>query len=397
MSTLVYPQTNTARIGSRARLLWLVHRHPGISRAEIALESGLSKAAISATVADLLDKGLLLEMEMPSRSAGRRRIGLQVNHQAGMAIGIEVDAGRALVVLTDLSGKVIRSARRSFRAAAPNDAMREAAALVKALVSGEDRLVGLGISVPGLVDAAGESALVFAPQAWSGEVPFVSLLREQLDVDAPFALVNTRHAGALGEYCSGAGQAADDLIFVSAGDTIGAGFILNGELYSGSSGGAGELGHVVVDPGGPRCACGNMGCLEALAGGTAIVEEVARAWERTRSLTRESLGRLTLQDVVEAAAAGDLAALAAVREAGEYLGLAIAGLVNALNPRLVVIGGMLAETGDTLVSSARQAVLRRASPAAYSTVDITQATLGSDAAAVGAAALAIDRYLLAYS
>lgn len=381
----------------------MIHTHPGISRAEIAQESGLSKAAISTTVTDLLDRGVLIEGQTSPASAGRRRVGLQVNQEFGLALGIEIASGHCTAMLTDLSGQSLQSSSHTFEALAINDIVRQAAALVKSIAPLDKPLVGIGVSIHGVVDSAGETALLFDPKTWAGEVPLATLLREQLDVeiDTPIALVNTYHAGALAEHRSGAGQDTDDMIFVSVGDAIGAGLVLAGELYCGSSGGAGELGHLAIDPDGPACQCGSIGCLEALAGGPAVIERAVKELkeqERDHLLTRSGpvVAPFTLRDVIEAAVAGDLAALSAVRQAGEYLGLAIAGLVNTLNPRRVVVGGELAETGDTLIAPLRQAVLRRALPAAYSTVEVVPAALGRNAPAIGAAALAIDRYLLAF-
>lgn len=387
---------------SRARLLWTIHTHPGISRAEIAQESGLSKAAISAAVSDLLNQGLVVEGQTSPSTGGRRRIGLQINQRAGLAVGVEIACDHCTAVLTDLGGQPIKSATRSFKTLAANDAVREAARLVKNIRPRRREIVGVGISIQGIIDAAGETALVFAPPSWAGEIPLAALLRERLGWDdAPgITLINSHHASALAEHRNGAGHGAEDVLFVSIGTSIGAGLVLAGELYTGSSGSAGEVGHLAVDPNGPRCACGNLGCLEALAGETAVIALTAAILKqqgRSRLLTSPHASEpITLQATIEAASAGDMAALAAVRQAGEYAGQAIAGLVNTLNPSRVVIGGQLVEAGDTLLGPLRQAVLRRASPAAYSTVEIVPAVLGQTAAAIGAAILAIDRYVLTY-
>ncbi len=370
----------------------MIYTHPGVSRAEIAQESGLSKAAVSAIVADLLESGWLTETW---GGTGRRRVGLQVNPQAGQAIGLEMAAEACVAVLADGAGQSLLSVTRSLEPTeSANDAVRQAAALVQNLLRSARTLpVGIGVSVTGLVDAVGETAWLFAPPAWAGETPLASLLSEQLSIHVPVTVINTFHAGALGEYHHGAGRGADDMIFISVGERIGAGLVLAGDLYTGNSGGAGEVGHMVIDPNGPRCSCGNMGCLEAMAGGQAVI-----AWTRQalKAQGREQLATgqgLTLHAVVEAATMGDVAALSAVRQAGEYLGLATVGLVNTLNPRRVVIGGWLAETGDTLLDPIRQTILRRAAPAAYSAVDIVQAALGANAAAMGAATLALKRHL----
>jgi predicted NBD/HSP70 family sugar kinase len=384
----------------------MIHARAGISRAELAEASALSKAAISALVADLLNKGMLVEGQAAPSSVGRRRIGLQLNHRAGLALGVQIDAAQCTAVLTDLVGHPIQSTRYLGEMLAPSDAVREGAALVQELAAAAPAdvpIVGLGVSVTGLADAAGESVLLFAPQAWAGEVPLVLLLREQLEwaSDIPLVLINSYHAAALAEQRGGAGQGADDLIFVSAGDSIGAGFVLDGELYPGSSGGAGDIAHIAVDLAGAACSCGNIGCLDTLASGTAVIQSVIQALkehgrDHLLGCSQPGGGPICLADVISAAAAGDMAALAAIRQAGEYLGTAIAGLVNALNPRRVVIGGQLAEAGDTLIAPLQEAILRRAVPAAYSNVQVLPASLGSDAPALGAAAMAIERYLLAY-
>lgn len=379
----------------------MIHTHPGISRAEIAQESGLSKAAISAAVSELLDQGLVVESQTSPSAGGRRRIGLQLNRRAGLAVGVEIACDHCAVVLTDLGGQPVKSATRSFKTLAANDAVHETARLIKNIRPRRREIVGMGISIQGIIDAAGETALVFAPPSWAGEIPLADLLRERLGWDdAPgVTLINSHHASALAEHRNGAGQGAEDVLFVSIGTSIGAGLVLAGELYTGSSGSAGEVGHLAVDPNGPPCTCGNLGCLEALAGETAVIALTAAMLKqqgRTHLLTLRPSDPITLQAVIEAANAGDLAALAAVRQAGEYAGQAIAGLVNTLNPSRVIIGGQLAQAGDTLLGPLRQAVLRRASPAAYSTVEIAPATLGQNAAAIGAAILAIDRYVLTY-
>ncbi|MBN1888839.1 MAG: ROK family transcriptional regulator [Thermoflexales bacterium] len=403
----LYPlKQAVARASSRARLLWMVHARPGISRAELAEASALSKAAISAVVADLLGKGMLLERQTAPSSVGRRRIGLQLNDRAGLALGVHIEATQCTAVLTDLAGQPIQLRSYLGEMLAPSDAVREGAALVRELAAAAPTdvpIVGLGVSVAGLADAAGESVLLFAPQAWAGELPLALLLREQLGWadELPLVLINGYHAAALAEHRSGAGQGADDMFFVSVGEGIGAGFVLDGELYPGSSGGAGDIAHIAVDPAGVACSCGNIGCLETLASGPAVIRSVEAALKehgRDHLLghSQPGSGSIRLEDVIRATVAGDMVALAAVRQAGEYLGTAIAGLVNALNPRRVVIGGQLAEAGDTLLTPLQEALLRRAAPAAYSNVQVRPAALGNDAAALGAAALAIERYLLAY-
>ncbi|MGH2944301.1 MAG: ROK family protein, partial [Solirubrobacteraceae bacterium] len=233
---------------------------------------------------------------------------------------------------------------------------------------------GAGLSGPIDVSAGTVHAGKILP-GWAGVRPVDELaarlgLRVHLDNDA--------NLGALAEVTLGAGIGARDAIYIMVSGGVGAGLILGGELYRGTGGTAGELGHVLVDETGPICRCGNRGCLETMAGGRAITD-----------LLRPSHGDdLTLEAVIALADEGDSGARRAIADAGRVLGRSVAAIVNTFNPELVIVGGTVSAAGDVLLDPLREAVHRYAIPSAAQDVRITRGVLGDRAEVLGALELA---------
>jgi glucokinase len=250
---------------------------------------------------------------------------------------------------------------------------------------------GVCLAVPGLILSA-KNQVVYSPNLRAIEgVP----LRDELEprIGLPLTIENDANAAAWGEFRFGAGSEADHLVFVTLGTGIGGGVITEGVLLRGAQGSAGELGHVTVHATGPRCACGNRGCLEALASGTAIQR---RAREVASERPGSALGRLAVErkvlgeDVTRLAREGDEAALAVLAEAGRWLGIGLAGFVNIFNPEVVAVGGGAAKAGELILEAARAEVQLRARPPSRDLVEVMAATLGAESGVLGAAALARD-------
>jgi predicted NBD/HSP70 family sugar kinase len=200
---------------------------------------------------------------------------------------------------------------------------------------------------------------------------------------------------ALGEINQGAGKGVNNLIFVKIGTGIGAGIISQGQIYRGASGCAGDIGHISIDKSGPVCHCGNKGCLEALAGGPAIAERSLNAAQAGKSpillkYYEKNGGKLSAEDVGNAAREGDALSIEIIRESGQMVGDVIASLVNFYNPDMIVIGGGVSNLGNLLLSSIRQAVLNRSLPLATRNLDIVFSGIGEDAGVFGAVNLAMD-------
>ena len=222
-------------------------------------------------------------------------------------------------------------------------------------------------------------------------IPLRDIVKEKHRVDT--FLINDASAAALGEHHFGAGRGVNNLVLLTLGTGIGGGIIINGELYSGPCGSAGEIGHTTIDVNGPRCGCGNVGCLEMLASGTAIAQEAVRRisqGERS-SLTKilnGKVGNITAEEVSLAAQNGDSLALEVISQAATYLGVAMVNLVNIFNPEMIIIGGGMAQMGDLLLNTARQVVKERAFPLSAQAVRIVTAQLGDNAGVLGAAVFA---------
>jgi glucokinase-like ROK family protein len=251
-------------------------------------------------------------------------------------------------------------------------------------------LSGIGIGVPGPVIT--EQGTVMAPPIMPGwdRFPIRATLEEKWKTSV--TLNNDAELGALGEWAYGAGRGERNLAFIKVGSGIGAGLILNRQIYGGTTGSAGEIGHLTVDENGPLCACGNHGCLEAFAGGHAIASQgqsLVASGKRTL-LSEKDIHSLTALDVAEAARRGDLPSQEIIKRSGRYIGIAIAGLINLFNPSTVIIGGGVAQVGDLLTTPIRQAVRERSLRASEHGVKITTAMLGRRSSLIGALVQAIN-------
>ncbi len=251
--------------------------------------------------------------------------------------------------------------------------------------------VGIGISFGGPVDPTrGVVRICHHLAGWQG-VPLPRWAAEEFGV--PARMDNDANAAALGEYRFGAGQGRDHLLHVNVGTGIGGGLVLHGQVYQGATGMAGEIGHMVVQPGGPPCTCGRRGCLEALASGPAIARDARKRLgrdpgrgQRLLSLVGGDARRLTAQAVSEAAAQGDELAQEVLDQAAKMLGLGIANAINLINPERVTVGGGVVKIGPAWMDTVRAAAQADAMP--DSPVDIAVAALGDDAPLWGAIALA---------
>jgi len=225
------------------------------------------------------------------------------------------------------------------------------------------------------------------------DIPLRDMVREKYGVNT--FLVNDASAAALGEHRFGAGKGVTNLIYITVSTGIGGGIIINGKLYCGSCGSAGEVGHMTIDVNGPRCECGNVGCWETLASGTAVAKEAIRRLNNgERSSLIEIVGgkleSITAETVGVAAQRGDSLALDVMTEAATYLGVGLVNLVNIFNPGLIIIGGGMAKLGDFLLAPARQVVRERAFQLSAQAVRIVPAELGDNAGVLGAAAFAFQ-------
>jgi glucokinase len=255
-------------------------------------------------------------------------------------------------------------------------------------------IAGIGIAAAGILDID-RGIVTTSPNLphWHN-VPLRDIFADRLGVVT--YLINDANAAALGEHRFGAGIGFDNIIYLTVSTGIGGGIIIDGELYSGADGCAGELGHMTIEADGPQCHCGNFGCLEAMASGWAVAKEAMMRINRGErssiiELVNGRLENITAETVAIAARRGDQLAADIVAEAAKYLGIGLANLVNIFNPELIVIGGGLSKMGDMLLKPARKVLKERAFRLPSRTVHIVRARLGSNAGIIGAAAYVFDQ------
>jgi len=308
-------------------------------------------------------------------------------------VGIDMGATHVAIALTDLRTriKVWRSKAHDVRND-PDGALALAKQLVDDVLAeakvDRERLVGMGVAVPSPVkpDDPEHLSPVFVPR-WQGYSP---VKRLEAAFDVPVVMENDANLGALAEQWWGAGQDGRDLAFVKVATGVGAGLIINGDIYRGTAGIAGEIGHIPVDPSAGRCVCGLDGCLNLRIGTHALVEH-ARTLRKERKYERSTLPRrgLNVGRIVEAAFEGDPLARAVVSEAGHHLAIGVAAVLNLFNPATVVFGGSLTRAGELLLKPLRKTLGERTPSASVQQAQFVMSALGIEGVARGAATLVL--------
>jgi glucokinase-like ROK family protein len=389
-----YPQ-NVKSVNKHAVLDLIRFAPGGISRVEIARRLGLTRAAVTVIVNDLLESGLIREAESINVRSGRPPVVLEINPARGYVVGVDFGATHLSVLVADLSARILEEIEIPLDIqSGPKVCLAEADRLVRETLAKAglslDDVLAIGVGVPGPMVT--EIGMVVSPPIMPGwdRYPIRDTLEKMWG--CPVSVSNDAELGALGEWAAGAGRGERNLAYIKVGTGIGAGLLLDGQIYHGVTGSAGEIGHLTIDENGPLCTCGNHGCLEAIAGGRAIAaqaQQAVREGKRTALAAIQPVENITVRDVAAAARRGDLLAQQILTRAGTHIGIAIAGLVNLFNPGMVIIGGGVAQTGDILLEPMRQAVQRRSLPAATRVVRITTAMLGRRSSSLGAVVQAL--------
>ena len=308
--------------------------------------------------------------------------------------GVDIGGTKLLTLIADAKGTVLAEVRLPTRASAdPREVLDDAVRTIESALAEAGRsradLSAVGLAIAGPVDFK-RGVVTSSPNLpeWR-DVPAVTMVSAALGL--PAVLENDANAAALGELHFGAARGLRHVVYLTVSTGIGGGIIIDGRLYRGASGSAGEFGHMVLDPGGPVCGCGNRGCFETLASGTAIAREGSAAAARGESPALARLaaeqGELTAEDIAEAAEAGDAVAAEIVARAADFFGIGLAAIVNALNPESIIIGGGVSKMGDRYLGPAEAAMRAHAFDLPAGAVSLRQSVLGDHAAALGAVAL----------
>lgn len=373
------------------RAIWC---EDGISRADLARLTGLSRATVSDIVSELLATGAVTESEVAPSSGGRPPIRLRFEDGWRHLVGVELGASHVSGVRTDLRGRALAEFRVDLDVAADPDGT------LAALLEGVERLLahapevpvlGLGLGVPSPVRAAtgGRLAPHLFPR-WH-EVDLIERLGAASGL--PVRLDNDANLGALAEHWWGGGRDVADFAYIKVATGVGAGILIDGAIYRGATGIAGEIGHTTIDTHGPRCRCGLNGCLEAMVGSASLLR---RAADRLGALAvRPAWARepLTLRALIDGALAGEPLAVGLITDAGTALGIAVANLLNLVNPGRVVLGGPLTDAGALLLDPMRTAIARRALWSSIEGSTLLVSPLGDRAVALGAATLLLQEML----
>jgi glucokinase len=312
-------------------------------------------------------------------------------------LGIDLGATKIIAGLVERGGRIVaREYCKTEAREGPEAVFDRLADVATQLLTAEGidrtKVTAVGVAAPGPIDTM--AGLVTAPPNLPGwhDVPLAEVIEKRLSL--PVLLENDGNAAALAEYRFGAGRDCEHMVYVTASTGIGGGFILGGQPYRGTSGAAAEVGHMTLLPNGPLCGCGNRGCLEALASGTAIAREARERVARgvptlIGELAEGDLASISAKLVAEAADEGDIEAQLILDEAMGYFGIGMANLVNLLNPRIIVIGGGLTNMGERLFDPVRRTIDRRAFRTSANAVEVRPAQLGHDVGLLGAAAVAM--------
>jgi predicted NBD/HSP70 family sugar kinase len=377
---------NVMREVNRSLVLAVVKEGGRVSRASIARATTLAKPTVSAIVDELIADGLVREVGTgtTATSGGRPPIMLEYNASSQLVLGVHIGARRTTVAVADGSGA--ESARRQFDTPAGPavDSLTAIAEKARAVLPAGAELAAVGAVLPGLTDFH-RGVCLLAPNLGWRDVPVAELLTAELD--APVHVHNAGQAAAVAENLEGVGGRVDDLALLYAGTGLSAGVLSGGRVLHGTGGTAGEIGHCRVPGGTEPCKCGNVGCLETVASGPALVRFARRAIEGGAHSVLNDLFEAT--DVAEAARGGDAVAAGAVAEVGRNLGLAASWVVNAYNPAVLVFGGGLAAIADLLLphmtGTATEFTLGPAG------TEIRVSALGPDAELRGAVLLALQQ------
>lgn len=375
---------------NQSLLLNLIQGNAPVSRADLARSSGLSPATVSGIINLLVQDGLVIEQAVGDSSGGRPPVMLSLNPDAGYVVGVKLTEENIIAALTDLNAQVrerltvpLSGSRTPDKIA---DALKNAVTeLLRTSGVKQSKLRGVGIGLAGIVDAR-RGVLRYSPIFDWRDVPLRQMLHKRLRV--PIYIDNDVNTLTMTEKWFGAGRTFDDFIVVTVGRGIGMGAVVRGQVYRGAKGGGGELGHFVIDPKGPLCDCGKQGCLEALASDPALLREASAAISDGK-LKGVSKRALTIEKLVNAAQTGDRGARKIFADAGQRLGMAIAGLINILNPRLILISGEGVRNGEWMFEPMNETIHTTAVSDLLNDAEIRIEPLGDDAWARGAASLVL--------
>lgn len=376
-----------------SQVLKLIHEKGGISRATIVRTTGLSATSVSSIVSELIASGFVFEAGEGKSSGGRRPILLKFDPDFKLTVGVDLGASHITTIIANLFGEIKDKRSQKYATA---DRPYQAITLIKDQISDlmatqglqTGDILGIGIAVPAPLEGEHLDRLspVILPK-WKD-----ILIKDEIveAFDLPVYIDNDANVGAIAEKWWGSGKGNSNFVYIKLGTGVGSGLIVQDEIYRGTGGTAGEIGHTSINENGPQCRCGNFGCMESYVG---IPSILAAARERSKhfpaSVLFQNQKNITIEAITAAALQQDPLALDIVQSAGRYLGISIANLLNLVNPELIVLGGELVDAGDAFLDAVRQTAFGRSISKAAKEATIKTSGLKEDVVGIGAATLVI--------
>ncbi|MEU5716749.1 ROK family transcriptional regulator [Streptomyces sp. NPDC020403] len=363
------------------RVVRAVRMAGSLTQAEIARSTGLSAATVSNIVRELKDGGTV--EVTPTSAGGRRARSVSLSGDAGIVVGVDFGHTHLRVAIGNLAHQVLAEESEPLDVDASSaEGFGRAEQLVNRLIEttgiSPGKVIGVGLGVPGPIDVeSGTLGSTSILPGWTGINPSQELAGR---LGVPVYVDNDANLGALGELVWGGGRGVKDLAYIKVASGVGAGLVIDGHIYRGPGGTAGEIGHITLDESGPVCRCGNRGCLETFTAARYVLP-----------LLRPSHGPdLTMERMVQLAREGDPGCRRVIGDVGRHIGSGVANLCNLLNPSRVVLGGSLAEAGELVLAPIRDSVSRYAIPSAARQLSVLPGSLGGRAEVLGALALVLS-------
>lgn len=382
-------RSETVRRANLSAIVRELHLRGPLSRSELVEHTGLTRSGIRAVLSDLVSYDLVREERAASQGApGRPSPLVCPNPEGATVLALEIAVDSLAVAVVGLGGEIVDSVRVDrawgrFSLEDTVDDLVELARLVRARPPARDSLIGVGVSIVGVVRRS-DGFVRMAPNLGWRDVALGERLIDRLQTDLPIWVANDADLGALAEQRRGVALGANHVLFIAGEVGVGGGLIVDGQPFTGLAGYGGEVGHIPVNPAGGVCRCGSVGCWETEVGEIALL---------TRAGRQPDGGRTEVDAVLRDAASGSPAALSALDNVGRWLGVGLAGLVNVLNPELIVLGGLFGRIHPYVSAPLRAELERLALEASRELVRVVPATLGVDAPLLGAAELAFEPLL----
>lgn len=378
---------------NQSTVLDLIRTTEGMSRKALANRTGLSATATGAIVRTLLQGKYIREVGEGESSGGRKPVMLEINPDSYYAFGFDIDVRFIYTILMDITGGIRYENKweNNNGALTPDGAVNQITGIYKTVISKfklkKERILGAGISIPGMIDIKTRKIMLAPNLGWSG-VDILDSLKEQLSI--PIYLDNEAMCSASCENWLGICKGVEDFICINIESGIGAGMFIKGMIYRGYSGSAGEVGHIPVDENGPRCKCGNTGCLETIASINAMTARYRNLADSKGSMKHDENNQdFDFENMLKSAEDGDESCLKIFKNAAASLGRAIGYLINAFNPQQIVLGKKFPQYAKLVIDDIRETAKKTALAHPARNCSILASSFGENSSALGAAIIPI--------